>query len=93
MPHSITKWSCNFCKREYKVEVNALRHEDRCYHDPANMACITCKHYDADLQEVHRLAGGWDIDDMRFERVCLIEASDTVPTHHCGQHEIAEKKT
>jgi late competence protein required for DNA uptake (superfamily II DNA/RNA helicase) len=41
----ITKYKCDFCKREYSKNRRAAYHESMCYHNPARRACVNCAHF------------------------------------------------
>ena len=73
MTHEKTKHLCDFCNREYASEANAAKHEGRCYNDPKNRACVTCKHFTHDFVEKHYLEGGEDVERIEHETACLID--------------------
>lgn len=49
----IKAYQCDFCKKYYKHKSSAKRHENICYSNPDNRACLTCgnfvKYYETDL--------------------------------------------
>lgn len=49
MPIKVIAYSCEY-KCGYKVQTKKSRvveHEERCYYNPANKSCVTCKHFDS----------------------------------------------
>ena len=43
----VKRWKCDFCKKTYCNKGGCKRHEEICYYNPANRACITCGHNEA----------------------------------------------
>lgn len=44
MSHTILKFRCDTCEREYSTLKGAEKHEKICYYNPSRKACITCIH-------------------------------------------------
>jgi hypothetical protein len=92
MTHTITKYLCDFCNREYKVEKNAVSHQQSCYSDPSNKACKTCRFYHHGFEERHYLANGNDVCDEQWDSGCEIDKmpynsfGEAEPTIHCEDH-------
>lgn len=44
----VTAFVCDFCprKKRFAKRGTALRHELRCFHNPTQRACVTCKHFE-----------------------------------------------
>ena len=43
----VKMYECEFChKKRYKTKPPIKRHEDVCYFNPKNKACVTCNNYD-----------------------------------------------
>lgn len=50
----IVVYQCEFCEKKiYKTKSSAIRHEKRCYANPVNKACRTCKHAIKDSDTVY----------------------------------------
>lgn len=67
----ITAYACEFCSKVYKNKSSAIRHEKKCYANPANKACRTCAHALNDSETVyvppHENQGYGDADyDIHF---------------------------
>lgn len=42
----VKMYECEYCgKRRYKTKKPMTRHEDSCYFNPKNKACVTCKYF------------------------------------------------
>ncbi len=57
----ITKYKCDFCKRSYMSKYKAREHESKCFFNPANKACVTCKN--KDVKEILD-SEGYPVDAM-----------------------------
>jgi hypothetical protein len=44
MAHTVTKYRCDHCEREYTSKKGAEQHEQKCFYVDANRACVTCAH-------------------------------------------------
>lgn len=96
MTKEITKYQCDHCKREYVNKDRAERHEDKCYYDPANHACVTCAHLLACEDERHEMWDGhdhctvfWDVDcDLDLAKTYLPgEGYQNTFKHNCDSWE------
>ena len=81
MPHEITAWQCNFCRRVSRTKAGAERHECACKHNPTRRACHTCKHLDPKAEiEV----GCSDEEEMFFkELIGEAQVTRTYQTMFC----------
>jgi hypothetical protein len=41
----VRRYECPFCKRRRSSKAVMVGHVKACWHDPANRACLTCKHH------------------------------------------------
>ena len=41
----VTRWRCPSCRKSWSSKATAEEHAVRCWLDPANRACKTCKHH------------------------------------------------
>lgn len=41
----ITAWKCDYCKKHYLNKSSAKRHENKCFYNSNNHACITCGNF------------------------------------------------
>jgi len=48
----VRKWRCGFCKKDYYNKSYCKNHEDKCYHNPKNKACISCAYNEKTYIEV-----------------------------------------
>jgi len=51
--HETSRWGCDFCKKTYELKSSALRHEKKCFANPATKSCRTCKHAIKDSDTVY----------------------------------------
>lgn len=96
MTHTLSRYICDYCNREYKVFKNAKHHEENCYHNPENKACATCKYFRFGINERHHLAGGDDWITEISEMYCEIdkmpyEEGSANPTVNCQWWEKLEE--
>jgi len=47
MPYQLVKFICKYCGNEYRVEQNAIKHENKCYYNDKNKSCVTCANFKA----------------------------------------------
>lgn len=58
MPHTTIAYQCDYCRRTFYRNVDALNHERSCKFNPARRSCYTCKHYQE--QEYAKICTKWD---------------------------------
>ncbi len=51
--NEITAYTCSYCGRVYKIKSSAVRHEKRCFANPEQKACRTCKHVVKGKEVIH----------------------------------------
>lgn len=44
MPHPITRYQCDFCRKHYSTKHDAAKHEKECLCNPVNKSCSTCNY-------------------------------------------------
>lgn len=75
----VTRYKCDYCKRAYASKYKALDHERKCFFNPANKSCITCRHNDIkeilDNEGYPRDAVGWCFKMNReiFRKGCVVK--------------------
>ncbi len=42
----VTRYQCDYCERLYASKYKALEHENKCFFNPGNRSCVTCKYKD-----------------------------------------------
>jgi hypothetical protein len=47
----VTRWLCPHCRRSRARRQATVEHIARCWHNPSNRACTTCRHYIPDQSE------------------------------------------
>jgi len=69
----IKAFECDYCRRYYKHKSSAKRHENRCYYNPENKACVTCGNFITDYETVYvRPQGDQNYGDADYEEQFLI---------------------
>ncbi len=69
----IKAFQCDFCKKYYKHKSSAKRHEDICYRNPDNRACLTCGNFEQYYETVYvRPHGDQNYGDADYEEQFLI---------------------
>jgi hypothetical protein len=66
---------CDHCNKALKIKSSMRRHEKKCYKDPANKACQTCRHFIPDTHE----------DDYYL---CAVVEGLNGKQIHCEEHEL-----
>lgn len=58
------------CTHKLLISKEAMeRHENRCFRNPENKACVTCAHFEPARSVVHQVIDGY-IDGYHVERSC-----------------------
>ena len=98
----IKVFQCEYCDKIYKIKSSCARHEHRCFANPGNKACRTCKHAIKDSDTVYvRPHGDQNYGDADYEvnfTYCEITEKYLIhPTepcefkHNCPHWEQGEK--
>jgi hypothetical protein len=88
MARKVTAYSCDYkCGQKVVLsKVSMLSHESRCFHNPANKACVTCvnfeKVFDSNGMEGTNYLEEW------VELVCKHDEWECMDKlqHHCEHH-------
>ena len=49
----IKAYQCDYCNKYYKHKSSAKRHENKCFKNPSNKACLTCGNFVTDYETVY----------------------------------------
>lgn len=49
----IKAFQCDYCNKYYKHKSSAKRHENRCFKNPKNKACLSCGNFKTDYETVY----------------------------------------
>lgn len=62
----IKAYQCDYCKLYKKTKSYVKEHEDKCYLNPKNRACATCKHnvIEIDYEGMYIRDQGGDLEDL-----------------------------
>lgn len=64
----IKAFACDYCKKIYRHKSSAKRHENRCFYNPKNKACISCGNFITDYETVYvRPHGDQNYGDADYE--------------------------
>ena len=64
----IKAFECDFCNKYYKHKSSVKRHEDRCFKNPQNKACLTCGNFKTDYETVYaRPQGDQNYGDADYD--------------------------
>lgn len=67
--HEIKAYHCDYCKKYYKHKSSAIRHENGCFYNPQNKACLSCKNFITDYTTVYvRPRGDQNYGDADYEQ-------------------------
>lgn len=78
----VTRWKCPTCVRSYANRKDAQAHGRRCWYDPANRACKTCKFLSRNFEGAEACAAGLmlPVVETRFGDLTPTLATDC-PSH------------
>ena len=68
----IAAWKCDYCKKYYLNKSSAKMHEEKCFYNPNNHACLTCGnfcHYSNTVYVPPQL-GDWSYGEHDYEQNC-----------------------
>lgn len=67
--HEIKAFQCDYCNKYYKHKSSAKRHENRCFKNPKNKACLSCGNFTTDYETVYvPPQGDQNYRDADYER-------------------------
>jgi len=65
----IKAFQCDYCDKYYKHKSSAKRHENRCFKNPENKACLSCANFVTDYETVYvRPQGNQNYGDADYEQ-------------------------
>ena len=64
----IKAYQCDYCNKYYKHKSSAKRHENRCFKNPQNKACLSCGNFITDYNTVYvRPHGNQNYGDADYD--------------------------
>lgn len=66
----IKAFQCDYCNKYYKHKSSAKRHENKCFKNPKNKACLSCRNFITDYETVYvRPYDGHNYGDDDYEQI------------------------
>jgi len=75
----ITKYQCDYCNRSYVSKYKAKEHESKCFYNPSNKSCVTCKHvdvkefFDSEGKVYDAVSWCYQMDIEIFRKGCVVK--------------------